>query len=457
MNFLAPAFLIGAAAVSAAVVVLHFIVTREPKTAPLPTARFAPDLPVRAQSRAIHLQDLLLLLLRVLLILAVGAALAQPVLRPPRRDVARIVLVDRSRAVADPAEVVDSARSLLGDGDALVLFDESASVVREAIEDSLASLGSAREVGRLSSALIAGLRAASSMRDAADSLEMVVVSPLVSEELDAATDSVRALWPGALRLIPVTARRDSSIEHATSIVGAADDPLRFALHSGSNVLAHDTVRVVRGSLSVADSVWVRGGQGRVLVYWPAGGIEGVDTPTLPPAWAPRSAADTVGAVIADDAVVVAPFVRYAELREPADSSSANQDLTTRVVARWVDGRPAATEEVYDRSCFRTVTVPVPARGDLVLRPRFAEFAAKLLRPCGGATPLTASTEARLAALAGTDEDRLVPRSEIAPPSRVPQPLVPWLYGAALAFAAGAMVVRRRASAATVTPESGGDA
>ena len=58
MTLLAPAYFFAALAVAAAVVALHFIVTREPRTAPLPTARFVPDRAVRAQSRAIQLQDL---------------------------------------------------------------------------------------------------------------------------------------------------------------------------------------------------------------------------------------------------------------------------------------------------------------------------------------------------------------------------------------------------------------
>ena len=451
MSFLAPAFMAAAAAVSVAVVVLHFIVTREPKTAQLPTARFAPDLPVRAQSRAIRLQDLLLLLLRVLFILAVGAALARPVIQPRRRDVSRIVLVDRSHAVANPAEAADSARLLLRDGDALVLFDDSATVVREGAIDSLESLRASQEIGRVSSALIAGLRTAAAMRDAADSLEIAIVSPLAGEELDAATDSLRALWPGAVKLVPVAARRDSSLSHATSFVGAADDPLRFALRPAAGGTASDTVRVVRDSLTAADSAWVTAGEGRALVYWPASGTGDDGAPALPPSWTPRPAADTVGAVVAGSAVVVAPFVRYAALRVVADSADAGRSAPARVIARWVDGEPAATEEAYARGCFRTVTVPVPARGDLVLSPHFVDFAASVLRPCGNATPLTAPSAARLAALADTGQRSVVPRSAIAALSEPPVPLVPWLYGAALVFAGCALAVRRRNFAGAAAP------
>ena len=122
-------FMVAAGIAAAAVVAIHFIVTREPRTVPLPTARFAPVRPVRASARRLRLQDVLLMLLRVLLILAFGAALAQPVFDPPKRDLARIVLVDRSRAVADPQEVSDSAMAIVQDGDAIVLYDSAAVAV----------------------------------------------------------------------------------------------------------------------------------------------------------------------------------------------------------------------------------------------------------------------------------------------------------------------------------------
>jgi hypothetical protein len=439
MSLLAPAFLIAAGTIAAAVVALHFIVTREPRTAPLPTARFAPDLPVHARSRALHLQDLLLLLLRVLFILTVGAALAQPVILPPRRDSARIVLVDRSRAVADRAELLDSARVLLRDGDALVLFADSAFTVREGFGDTLASLQLSPHGGRISAALVQALRTASVMRDAADSIQLVLLSPLAREELDAASDSVRLLWPGALRLVRVSARLDTATASSVQLEGAADDPLQFALRSTATFPARDTVRVVRGSLTASDSAWVEANDGRTLVHWPAQPFEG-DAPALSPIWRALATHDTVGAVAAGEAVVVAPFERYAAF-------AARTDSAVRVVARWVDGEPAATESAAGRGCIRTVTVPVPARGDLVLTPRFARFTAAMVRSCGAGNDdvdaITPASVSRTAALGLAARPALVPHESIAPPERTPQPLVPWLFAAALVFALFALLVRRR--------------
>ena len=75
----------------------------------------------------------------------------------------------------------------------------------------------------------------------------------------------------------------------------------------------------------------------------------------------RAVADTVGAVVAGDASVVAPFPRA--WQAPAGVAPA----------RWVDGAPAALETPLGRGCVRTVGVPVADAGDLVLRPAFRRF------------------------------------------------------------------------------------
>ena len=178
MTFLAPGFLIAAAGVVAGIVVLHFIVTREPTVFRLPTARFAPQVETRERSHALEPRHLLLLLLRVAAVLAVGAALARPVLAPGRTSLTRIVLLDRSRAVANPREAADSARRLLRPGDVLIGFDSVAVELPDG-PDSLAAWARGPSRGRLGTALIAGLRAASRHRDRTDSIELVLISPMV--------------------------------------------------------------------------------------------------------------------------------------------------------------------------------------------------------------------------------------------------------------------------------------
>lgn len=411
MIFLAPAFLFAAAAVAAGVVALHFIVSREPKAVPLPTARFAPERPARAQPRALSPEDLLLLLVRILALLFVGAALARPVVAPPRRPVAHVVVVDRSRAVASGAEVTAAAGPFLGAGDALVLFDSSATV---AGGDSLEGLTPSPGRGRLSTGLVAALRAASALRDAADSFELVLVSPFAVEEMDDATDSIRALWPGTIRLVPVAARENAPLP-GIQFDGPAGDPLRWALPPARPGVPA-TVRIVRGSLDAESSAWARGGA-RVLVHWPE---------------RPGPPADTVGAVIAGDAVVVAPFPR-----------TIMPDSSGRVVARWVDGTPAAVETAIGPGCIRSVAIAVPSRGDLVLEPRFARLVAALTEPCGGATGFAAIDARRMAALAGLASAGRAPRAAIAQAETIPSPLAPWLFGIALVVLGVEMAVRRK--------------
>ncbi|HEX7025161.1 MAG TPA: BatA domain-containing protein, partial [Gemmatimonadales bacterium] len=229
MTLLNPAWLIAAGAAALGVMLLHLIVTREPDVAELPTARFAPDQVIEARTRRLTPRDLPLMLLRVAIVLTAGLALAHPVLRPPRRALGRVVVVDRSRAVADPREAAGSAASLLRAGDLLLLFDSVAGAPLEDGPDSLAGLVTSSAAGRLSPALIAALRAASTLSDRVDSIGLVLVSPLVAEEFDAATDSIRRLWPGGIRVIRIAAARDSTGSRRMSFEGGPDDQLRLAL------------------------------------------------------------------------------------------------------------------------------------------------------------------------------------------------------------------------------------
>lgn len=420
MTFLAPAFLAAAAGIAALVVALHFISTREPATVPLPTARFAPNRSVRARSRAFRPSDLLLLLCRVGLILCAGAALAKPIPTPSRRALARIVVVDRSRAVASTAESTDSARGFLADGDVLVLFDSAA---RRADPDSLASLRRLDARGSVSAALVAVLRAAVSLRDQADSLELVIVSPLLAEEVDHATDSIRALWPGSIRLARVAGRRDASAAPVVRLEGRAEDPMRWALPPMTGA-GNPTVRIVRGASRPDDSAWVSSGP-RTLVLWPeTPGSNGV------------GGHDSIGAVVADEIVVVAPFERGVPQPTPPGS---------RVVARWLDGAPAATEAAHHSGCIRSISIPVPSVGDLVLDPRFQRLAAYLTSPCDRPPVSQPLDSIRLAALIGSPGGRVAGPS-LPRPVVIDSPITPWLLGAALVLGLGELVLRRRRGA-----------
>ncbi len=390
MSFLAPGFLVAAGLAALAVVGLHFLSTRDPRLELLPTARFLPDVAVRATATAIRPTDLRLMLLRAAMVLVVGSALARPVITPPRQPVARIVAVDVSRAVGRPAELADSAQARLADAAAVILFDSTAREVPEGASDSLRTLAdagarAAAPRGSLSAAFIAASRAAARLRDRADSLELVVVSRFVAEERDAATSKIRALWPGRVTTVQVA---------ATGVPERGDS---------------------------------------IRVEWADSGATAL--------WAARPTPDTVGAVRAGDAVLVYPFGRR---WRPASAP----DSLTRVLARWADGEPAALERATAGGCVRSVAFTLPTEGDALLRPEFQRFTASLGAPCGEPRELTPLPTSVMASLRGAGP--LAPTAAIARRIERVTPLMPWLLGAGALLLLLESVVRRRPGR-TATP------
>ena len=389
MIFLAPVFLVAAGIVAAGVVALHFLSTREPDTDLLPTVRFVPRVPVQATTITMRFTDPWLLALRVLLILLLGTALARPLIHPFAEPLSRIALVDVSRAVGSPAELADSAGGYLDGAAAVVFFDDEA---REIEDGTAAALEDLRDDGRwdrasrgsLSTALIAALRIGSRLRDGADSLQLVVISPFAQEERDAATGEIRALWPGRI--------------DAVRVAGAPAEP--------------DEARTAE------------------RVEWADSGATGL--------WTQRETPDTIGGVRANDAVMVYPFVRR---WEPAPDAMESDTGETRVYARWIDGEPAAFERATAGGCLRSVAIPLPAEGDAILRPDFQRFLGALEGPCGEPRDMTPLTDEFMTGFVGGGA--LAPASQV--PRRVMRttPAVPWLLGFALVVALAELWLRRR--------------
>ena len=412
MTFAAPWFLAAGLVVAGAVTALHFLARRRPRALILPTARFVPNVPSRAPAFASRPADLLVLLLRIAAVLVLATAFARPVTDPPRRT-ARVILADGSRAVRSVAEVRDSVAALLGPEDLLVFFD-SASRRTERAEEWSPSSGR----GSLSAALLGALRASSGLRTA-DSLELVMVSPLVAEEWDAATEMARGFWPGRARLVRVAAA--PAAKTSVTLAAAPDDPLRASL-SLTGLLAADpngAVRVRRSPPSAADSAWAQ--DGGALVHWPADPAEA--------GW-PAGPGDTIGAVTAANAVVVAPFARRAD--PPAGVP----------IAWWVDGRVAATEQVSGRGCIRSIAIPLPSVGDVALRPGTQRLVAALVAPCGGTPELQPLDSASLRTLAGGGALLAVDPAAQVQNHRVPA--TGWLLLIATLLVLAEPMVRRRA-------------
>jgi len=375
VSFLAPGFLIAAVGAALGVVALHFIVTRRPRSIVFPTARFVPDVPVAARTRSFQLADLLLLAVRVLTILLAGAALARPIFPPQRERVVRVIAADVSGSVASVAETRDSVRALFRPGDAVVLFDTATWLATT--PDSIGARTGASTNGSLSAGLIGALRAGSHVRVGADSVELVVVSPATIAEHDRATAAIRAQWPGRGRFVRVSA-----------------------------ALATDTGPARTGKLEFLSA-------------------------TRPRFAVACNRIDTVGAVIADGHVVVAPFER--RWRFVSDSL-----VHSRVIARWIDGEPAAIARDSGSTCTRSIAVPIDSSGDMLLRPSFATFRAALMAPCRRIASAPDSGAATMLASAG----RLAAAGQFPPSVDVASPLARWLAAIAIALAIIEMVLRR---------------
>jgi hypothetical protein len=374
MTFLAPWMLAAGAAAALAVVALHLLTTRRPPPAILPTARFVPESDVRAVSRATRPTDLVLLALRALAVLLIGAAFARPVPDAPGPRVRSVIALEWSRAVADPDAARAAARAALqagGEGSALVIFDTAARAVASDQDRVLDTLSApAVAAGRLSPMLVAAREAARTLGRGADSVRLVVISAAAGSAADAATLVLRADWPGRIDLQQMAGAADTTPAPRVALVSAlVDDPLGPALERLPLRRGAHAVRVVRGVPTSADSAWrSRAGQGAVLIVWP------VEDGAI---------ADAVTAFGARGAVtVVAPLARGAV-------------TDGRVIARWRDGTAAATEVAVGAGCQRHVGIGLPRAGDLTLRENFSRLLEVLVEPCGGArmpTPSDSSLE-----------------------------------------------------------------
>ena len=418
MTFLAPWALLAGVLAAAGVVALHLVARRRPASYPLPTARFVPDRRTLVSRASRRPRDLLLLLLRVLLILSAAAAFARPVLTPRRSAIARILLLDRSAAVANPAEATRRARELVSDGvpTRLIAFDSAVAVLDEelGVLDSLDRVPPTHggRVASVSALMAAARRLGSEIGAGADSVELALVSPLTDREVDAASDSIRALWPGRVRLVPIAATPATRAMPPLGRAVRAEDVLGPAL--GGRTVREDThaVRLVRGEPSGADSALAR--SGGVVVRW-----DSIGTRTAVPL-----------AVAMGDDVVVATLAR------------TSRDSDGVVLARWADGSPAAIERPLGEGCLREVAIGVPVSGDLPLSPTFQRIVNGLTDACASVRvdagmPLDS---ARRAAFIGPA--RVARGSALADSAERPTPITSWLLGVALACALLELLLRR---------------
>jgi len=417
MSWLLPSALIVAGVAALATIALHFIARSRPVAESLPTARFVPHRPVHARARSMALSDVLLLLLRVAAVLVLGAAVAAPVCAAARGRVTRIILVDRSRDVADVREARDSVRALLRDGDVLVAFDTAAARVSGTAIDS-APVDAA---GSLSSALAMAMRVAAQISTKSDSIELDVVSPLAVEELDDATLKIRAEWPGRVRVVPLRAPTTNARAPRVESNAAQNDIVLAGLSLAGVLRPSGDVRVVRGHATAADSAWARD-SGNVLVHWPVSD-SAAD-------WQPRATIDAIGGVTSSSGTLIGRFPRA-------------WTLNGRALARWVDGEPAAVEHSIGRGCIRDVGIVFDPASDITLRAPFRQFVARLLEPCGGIRRTERADSAVIAALAGGSElPRFAPATALRDRTTESSSRTPWLLGLGALLLIIELVARR---------------
>jgi hypothetical protein len=422
VSWLLPTAL-GIAGVAALVAIaLHLIARTRPIAEPLPTARFVPERTIHARTRSIAPSDVFLLLLRLVAIAALGFAVAGPVAAAPRGRVLRIIAADRSRDVASFAEVRDSVGALRRSGGTVIVFDSVAT--RASGLNPLQDVTRSGAPGSISAALALAEREAVRLAPQADSLELVLVSPMTTEEIDFATRNIRNAWRGRIRLVSVRAATAPPFQPRIESRAGSNDPVLAALALAGVMSTTGQIRLVRDEPTSADTAWARA-RGRVLLHWP-----GTDSGAT---WAPRVPIDALGGVTSSSGTVVGRFPRAWQ-------------LAGTPVARWSDGEVAAVEHPLGAGCIRDVGILLDPASDLTLRAPFRRFLAGLLAPCGGGRAMGPSGEGDHRVL--TRGGSLAPAAAMRDRSSESSRWTPWLLALAAALLlvelAARRTVRRRA-------------
>ncbi len=392
ISVLLPWVLGAAVAGSAVVFVWHLLSVRQPPELLLPTARFVPLADARAVARQPKPNDLLVMLLRIVAVLAIGAALSG--LRCARSGTryALLVYADRqytvdalpaaSRAM-DSVSVANVAGDTVGRWQRLDLHVDPGVAMARAWSD-VASL----------------LKAYPSI----EAVELAVILP-ASVQSRRGWDVWRAQWPGPVRVVA----RDAAISDAERTVvlrGAKPDDVvssALAVHWSQPAPRRDSVEPDGGKRTVitiarADSVRMPRDYTGVWVNWTDGR---------------GPVRDTIAAVSAAGRTVVGPFVRR---------SNALPGEGARRIAWWSDGEPAATSRAQDSACLVDVQVEVPTGSDVLLSPEGGGLIAAIVNACAtqgmAGTSLAEGAEtatAQSTAVAAVAADLLRARVTVPPP------------------------------------------
>lgn len=415
LSFVTPWLFGVAVAASLVVAGLHLLSVRTPPPLMLPTARFVPDGTARAVARRPRLNDWLLLLLRVCALLAAGAGLAG--VRWQRTTASELRLVVADARLRSDTTWRDSVQRALADEDALV--------------DVHFADGVSRDAG---AALVHALRRAGTLTDQHRSLSRVDLTVVVPSRVTsmAGYAAWRTQWPGRVRVVAAGAipavPADTSPPRVQVVGGARDDIVAAAFTDRTRPAPSSgrAVTIVRDTMIAPDT-----SSDAVVVEWPLQGI--------PAGFVARPVTDTVGAVVANGAVLVGPFVRSATLSDALRArvdSAERASAPAQVVAWWSDGEPAAVEtRTTGGGCLRGVAVPLPRAGDLLLSVEAQGLRDVVLSPCGASLVPVQGLTTDL-----TRQDSLAPATALrsVPEGRVTSDPW-WLTPALLAFAVAALL------------------
>ena len=384
MNFLAPGWIGLAGLASLAIAVIHLIAWRLPRTMVLPTARFVPDEPARRAARTVRPSDPALLALRIAILMAAGMAMARPVFESAPSGVATVVAIGRAAYAGGVAALRDSLRNApRSEQTSFVVFDTAAVTVRSEDGAVAAAVRAEGTESSLTVGIIAAIREARALSRDHDSVRIVLVSSFAREAIDNATSDVRRIWPDSITVVRVPAATTAPLSGRVQSSATPDDPViaGIRLAEANGVLKGES-RIIRDIALAGDTSWVD--SGRVLVLWPR---------------ASAGAAERVDGVHAGGFTAIGFFI-------PASAGDSG-----RVMARWVNGNPAAREVPRGSGCIRTVGFDVPEAGDFTLTPSFQRLLSALIGPCGGLRMTDVASDSVLAALA-------------APPSNAAQAISP---------------------------------
>lgn len=456
-TFAVPGFLLAGALAALVPLALHLIRRRPPGRAPLPTARFLSEDP-RNAVRVSRPTDVPLLVLRMLLLLLLGAALARPAWVPAPRGTSTVVLLDRGASMAGAgwaAGIGAARRALLAEDGAarggLVLFDTAATRiprarVTAALFDSLLAAGPSSVDADYAAALRALPAAARELRGA-DSVRAGLVSSLRAGGWTPGLAPLRrAAWPGALDLTLVPAA--SSAGSTAGDAGDADRPARRArviageggayLSAAMGAVGYDVgtgtsadtdadVYVVAAPVdAAAASALVRRARAGATLVVAAGAVAGPLRDVLP--W--RGAVDPSD----DDAGGALWFGPELALTGAAGRALGTASDSARVLAAWEDGRAAAAAHRVGEGCAVFAATPLEG-GELPLQAAYPAALRRLARGC--ASPEAASADATLdaggIALLRGRGPAAVPAGDVGA-AEAGIPLGRWLLAAALLVA-----------------------